>query len=543
MHLSRIPPRICVPATVCLLLFAAVPVWSQEKDRRREEADAARYYEKWVNEDVLYLITDDERAVFEALTTPDEKDQFIEQFWHRRDTDLTTAINEYQEEHYRRIAYANQKFGSGIPGWKTDRGRIYIMFGEPAEIEYNAGGGTYVRKPYEGGGRTATFPFEVWRYRHIPGVGDDIEIEFVDRSMTGEFKMALYPWEKDMLLHVDGMGETFSERLGLTQRNYRPGLHPGNLNNTNYMTKYMGARAKDAPFERLRQYFNVQRPPQIKQTELQTIVETQVSYSLLPISTFLYHVWIDEDSALVPITLEVPNQHLQYTRQGPVYKARVALYGRITSLLGEVVGEFEDVLASEYQARFLEAGRTQFSLYQKTFTLAPGRYKVELVVKDLTSGNLGTVSRSIQLKEPEGDRLTSGAIVLAKKLETLDAFPEKPTSFVIGDVQVVPHLRKTFRSTDPLGVYLQVYNPTLDSASLEPQVEIEYAILKGSEVIFEVADSSGESVEFFSSRRLVLLKKLGLGELAEGRYRLRVRVTDSISGQSSSSQADFEILG
>ncbi|MDA2937628.1 GWxTD domain-containing protein [Acidobacteria bacterium AH-259-A15] len=523
-----------------LFLFLLTPGFGQ--DREKEEREAAKYYEKWLNQDVVHLITDDERDVFEKLTTSEEKDQFIEQFWRRRDTDLTTAINEYREEHYRRVAYANQHFGSGIPGWKTDRGRIYIMFGEPAQREYYAGGGTYVRKPYEGGGRTATYPFEIWRYRHIPGVGEDIEIEFVDRSWTGEFKLALYPWEKDMLLHVDRMGETTAERLGMARRYERPGLHPGHLNNTAYMKRFMGTRFKDRPFERLRQFFDLQRPPQIKQKELQTIVETKVSYSMLPFTTVMHHVWIDDEEALVPITVEVPNKSLKYFKRGNIYKARVGIYGRVSTMLGQVVNEFEDIVASEYQVKYLSIGQQQKSLYQKVLTLQPGRYKVELVIKDLTSGDLGTLTSSIHLTGLENQKMVAGPIMLAEQLESLEDFPETPQSFVIGDVRVVPNVKRQFRASDQLGVYLQIYNPTLDSATLEPAVSIEYTIARGDKAVSEVRDEDGLSIGFFSPERLVLVRKMDLASLEKGRYRLKVKVIDSISGQSSSSQADFEVI-
>ena len=133
-----------------------------DKERKKKEAKLRKElegpYRKWLNEDVGYIITDEERQAFKRLQTDDEKQQFIEQFWLRRDPTPDTAENEYREEHYRRIAYANERYASGIPGWKTDRGRIYITFGPPAEIESHPSGGTYERPYEEGGGTTSTYP-------------------------------------------------------------------------------------------------------------------------------------------------------------------------------------------------------------------------------------------------------------------------------------------------------------------------------------------------------------------------------------------------
>src|SRR5271170_7213850 len=188
-------------------------------------------WKKWLNEDVTYIITDEERKAFKQLNTDEEREQFVEQFWLRRDPTPDTVENEFKEEHYRRIAYANEHYASGIPGWKADRGRIYITFGPPDEIDSHPSGGTYERPTAEGGGETTTFPFEDWRYRYIEGIGNDINIEFVDTTMTGEYHMTMDPSEKDALTYVPGAGLTLAEQLGLSDKSARfsntDGTHMG----------------------------------------------------------------------------------------------------------------------------------------------------------------------------------------------------------------------------------------------------------------------------------------------------------------------------
>src|SRR5580704_12213180 len=173
-------------------------------------------YKRWLNEEVIYIITDEERKAFGQLKTDEERQSFIENFWLRRDPSPDTEENEYREEHYRRIAYANDQFASGVPGWKTDRGMIYIKYGPPDEREEHPSGGTYDRPIEEGGGTTTGYPFEKWRYRYLEGMGNDINIEFVDTTMTGEFHMTSDPSEKDALLYVPGAGLTMYEQMGLT---------------------------------------------------------------------------------------------------------------------------------------------------------------------------------------------------------------------------------------------------------------------------------------------------------------------------------------
>src|SRR5215510_9926780 len=190
----------------------------KEKDpnARKKKEELKSVYKKWLDEDVSYIITDEERKAFKALKTDEERDQFIENFWLRPDPD--TPENEYKEQYYERIQYANEKFSSGIPGWKTDRGRIYIRFGKPDEIESHPSGGSYERPSYEGGGSTSTYPFEIWWNRYIEGIGSDIEIEFVDPTGSGEYRMARNPDEKDAMINVPGAGPTLAEQLGFETR-------------------------------------------------------------------------------------------------------------------------------------------------------------------------------------------------------------------------------------------------------------------------------------------------------------------------------------
>ena len=200
----------------------AKPLTDKEKRKKAEKLrkELETPYKKWLNEDVVYIITDEEKTAFKRLATDEEREQFIEQFWLRRDPTPDTEENEFKEEHYRRIAYTNDHYASGIPGWKTDRGRIYIIYGPPDEIESHPSGGTYERPMEEGGGETSTYPFEQWRYRYLEGIGTNIIIEFVDPTMSGEYHMTMDPSEKDALTYVPGAGLTLMEQMGLSTKTH-----------------------------------------------------------------------------------------------------------------------------------------------------------------------------------------------------------------------------------------------------------------------------------------------------------------------------------
>ncbi len=200
------------------------PMANEQKKRQeqklRQELESP--YRKWLNEDVAYIITDAERKAFQALTTDNDREQFIEQFWKRRDPTPDTERNEYKEEHYRRIAYANDHFKTYIPGWKTDRGRIYIEYGPPNEIESHPAGGSYQRPAEQGGGTTTTFPFEQWRYRYIEGMGNNIILEFVDTARNGEYRLTTDPAVKDAMFYAPNvpvfLGRHASVAVHLTPR-------------------------------------------------------------------------------------------------------------------------------------------------------------------------------------------------------------------------------------------------------------------------------------------------------------------------------------
>ena len=263
-------------AILSLLLAAfSLPVVAQDPRESQEPMDKPRNvkpelkkaYKDWLDKDVTYVITDEERRAFKKLQTDLEREKFIEEFWRRRDPDPDTEENEFKEEYYERIAYANEHFSSGIPGWKTDRGRIWIMYGKPDERETHPMGGAYDRPSYHGGGSTTTYPFEIWFYRYLPGVGSGIEIEFVDPSGSGEYRIARSPDEKDAMLMVPGAGLTLSEQLGLSNKADRIAGHGGSMH-------YQ--REQDSPFSRLQMLADLNRPPQVKFNDLASAVNTGV---------------------------------------------------------------------------------------------------------------------------------------------------------------------------------------------------------------------------------------------------------------------------
>src|SRR5262245_5566051 len=345
----------------------------KEKDpnARKKKEELKSVYKKWLDEDVSYIITDEERKAFKALKTDEERDQFIENFWLRRDPDPDTPENEYKEQYYERIQYANEKFSSGIPGWKTDRGRIYIRFGKPDEIESHPSGGSYERPSYEGGGSTSTYPFEIWWYRYIDGVGSDVEIEFVDPSGSGEYRIAQSPNEKDALLMVPGAGLTLAESLGMANKADRIA---GNFGGGNYgQNQLFGTRAKDQPFEKLQLLADIEKAPPVKFHDLQVKADLpEIATDILPFSVRTDFFRLTADSVVTSFTMQFDHGDLSFKNVGGIYSGQVNIYARLTGLSGRRAGNFEDVVqTSRYTQDQLTVGQQQRSVYQKNLALPP----------------------------------------------------------------------------------------------------------------------------------------------------------------------------
>jgi GWxTD domain-containing protein len=508
-------------------------------DRERNvKKEVKQVYKRWLEQDVAYIITDAERKVFNKLATDEEREAFIEDFWRKRDPDPDTDENEYREEYYERIAYANQHFASGIPGWKTDRGRIYIMYGKADEIETHPAGGQYERPSYHGGGSTSTYPFEIWFYRYLPGVGSGIEIEFVDPTGSGEYRIARSPDEKDALLHVPGAGLTLSEQLGLSSKADR--VANGGFGTGLGIGGY--TREQDNPFTRLQILTDLQRPPQIKYAELSNLATSTTGIAddnPLDFDVRIDYFRASDERVMTAITVQTENKDLTFKDVGGVQTAQLNIFGRITAVNGRRAGIFEDPVTTSATVEELTTIKDRKSAYQRAVPLAPGTYKVDVVVRDVNTGATGIKHVGFTVPKYDPKQLSTSTLVLAAKLQSLGDRPPSEM-FSIGNNKVVPNVSGIYRRGEPVGIYLQVYNAGIDQTTLRPSVDVEYALLKdGKELGKQPEDWRGMSD---SGQRLTLARLIPTQGLAPGNYEFVIRLRDRVSGQSLTPSAKFTIV-
>jgi GWxTD domain-containing protein len=511
------------------------------RDQRRQERELRKeigpIYREWLDNEVGYIISDEERQAFLRLSTNEEREQFIEQFWLRRDPTPDTVENETREEHYRRIAYANERFASGIPGWKTDRGRIYIIWGPPDEIESHAGG-SYNRPYEEGGGYTSVFPFEKWRYRYMPGIGTNIIIEFVDPSGSGEFRMTMDPSEKDALLMVPGAGLSDMESMGMASKVDRFTRSDGTR-----LPKTMGGDPMYLnQFERLSQFAAVQRPPEVKFRDLEEVVRSRIVRNQIDFDYRFDFLRVTSESVLVPITIQVSNKQLTYNYNSGIHNAALNIFGRITTIGGRVVQTFEDVVTRDFPDSLFEQSLQGSSIYQKTLPLRPGLYRLDLVIKDVHSGNVGADNKRLAVPRFSEDSLATSTLILADLIERVPTRQVGLGQFVLGASKVRPRLDRTFTAGDRMGVYLQVYNLSLDEESKRSSVTVTYRVRSGEAEVFSLTESSADP-DFAAQpgSQITIEKTLALAGINPGKYTLDIIVTDRTNGSSVTSSADFTV--
>ncbi|HYM78025.1 MAG TPA: GWxTD domain-containing protein [Candidatus Dormibacteraeota bacterium] len=517
----------------------------RNQQKRALKIELSKPYKKWLEEDVPYIITDEERAAFRQLSNDEERDNFIEAFWQRRDPTPDTEENEYKEEHYQRIAYANEHFAAGVPGWKTDRGRIYIVFGKADEIDSHPSGGTYERPMDEGGGSTSTFPFEDWRYRYIEGIGQEVIIEFVDTCMCGEYHMTMDRSEKDALLMTPNAGLTMWEQMGMANKASR--FNGGGIERLGLGPQSSQLESKE--FDRLEQFAKLQQAPKIKFTDLAEEVQSKVILNPMPFDVRSDYVKVTSEMVLVPVTIQMRNRDITFVNKDGVQRGTVNIYGKLSTLTNKIVQTFEDTVQVDVPAELLPRTAENASVYWKALPLRAGHYKLYIAVKDVNGDRKGVWSHSITVPEYSEDKLATSSLIVADQMEPVPTKAIGSGSFVIGTTKVRPRVAPADgkpamfkRDKDQkLNFWMQVYNLGVDEKTHKPSATFEYDITNiatNKQVVKQVenTDTMGNL-----SDQVTLQKSIKAANLQPGVYKIQIKVNDNVSKQTIETPATFAV--
>ena len=516
--------------------------------RKKDNARSLKHelrgdYKKWLDEDVRWIISDEERKAFMQLSNDEERDKFIEAFWDRRNPNPDSEDNEFKDEHYRRIEYADEHFAAGVQGWRTDRGRIYIVYGPPDEIESHPSGGQYDRPIEEGGGQTSTYPFEDWRYRHIDGIGEQVIIEFVDTCMCGEYHMTLDRGEKDALAKVPNAGLTLYESIGITSKVDR--FSQGGLETLGPGMDSATLQAKE--FDRLTQFAKLNSAPPIKFKDLAEEVGHHIEYNPMPFEVHTDFVKITSDTALVPVTVQISNRDITFTNKDGVEHGVVNIFGRLTTIGGKVAQTFEDTVQADIPSELLAREVGAYKIYSKAVPLRSGRYKLDVVVKDVNGDRMGTISRGILVPDYSDDKLTNSSLIVADDVEPVPTTSVGTGMFVIGTTKVRPRVGAAedkpavFKRGQKVNFWMQVYNLSVDEKTHKPSATFEYDIVNAAtnKPIVHAVDSSDKMGNV--GEQVTLQKAVASANLDPGVYRIDIKVSDNISKQTVSPSAKFAV--
>ncbi len=521
-----------------------IPEKQRKANAKALKIELSKTYRKWLDEDVRWIITDEEKSAFMQLSNDEERDQFIEAFWQRRDPTPDTEENEFKEEHYRRIAYANEHYAAGIPGWKTDRGRIYIVFGPADEIESHPSGGSYERPMEEGGGETSTFPFEQWRYRYIEGIGQEVIIEFVDTCMCGDYHMTLDRSEKDALKYTPNAGLTLYEQMGMANKADR--FTNGGIEQLGKSPMNYDLQSKE--FDRLGQYAKLQAAPAVKFKDLEEVVSHHISVNLMPFDVRADFVKVTSDTVLVPITIQIKNRDVTFQNKDGVERGTVNIFGRVTTLTGKVVQTFEDTVQVDVPVELLPKTAENSSVYWKALPLriSQNRYRLDIVVKDVNGDRSGSWEHAIMIPDFSEDKLSSSTLIIADQMEPVATKNVGTGSFVIGTTKVRPRVAPSdgkpisFKRNQKLNFWMQVYNLSVDEKTHKPSATFEYNVTDANNkaVIHTVesTDTMGNVGD-----QVTLQKTLSAANLQPGLYKIEIKVNDNLSKQTVDPTATFAV--
>jgi len=518
-------------------------LYNQRKAVRQELKGT---YKTWLNEEVPYIISDDERKAFLSLSNDEEREAFIENFWLRRNPNPDSPENEFREEHYRRIAYANEHFAAGKPGWKTDRGRIYIMWGPPDEKDSHPSGGLYERPMDEGGGETSTFPFEVWRYRYLEGIGENVELEFVDTCQCGDYHFTIDRGEKDALAKVPGAGLTLYEQMSHKDKTDR-----GNGGLESLGTLMGGNSAQQAKeFDRLELQAKIFAPPPVKFADLDAFISEHkiLNGPLFPFDVRTDFVRVTESTDLVPITIQIRNRDITFVTTDGVSKGAVNILGKVTTIMHKTVQTFEETVEVNEPAELLEKNLERRNVYWKALPLQPGLYRLDIAIKDVNNpDHVGIYGKGIEVPLYNDEKLGASTLILADEMYTVPSRQIGGDKFIIGNTFVRPRVTAnaatpvSYKRNQPLSFWMQVYNLGIDEATKSNSATVTYQITDAATNAV-ILEKQLESKDLGAhSDQLTVEKTLPIAGLAPGKYKVTVKVNDAISKQEIAQSAPFVV--
>jgi GWxTD domain-containing protein len=457
----------------------------------------------WLEEDVAYIITDAERGAFLTLNSNEEREQFIEQFWLRRDPTPNTPENEFKEEHYRRIAYANENFGTNVPGWRTDRGRVYVIWGEP-DSRSTPPCPNPNRTPQEGAGFEDCFPSESWHYNYLTGFGNNIDLDFVDPSGSGDYKLSVDPETKDGVTNIPEANHSRTP----------PEEGEGSVQ--------LVVRGFVAP------------PTRFK--TLSALVSARIVRHQIPINYRFDFLRGTGFTTLCSLSVEIPLRDLDPKDENSAQSGGVELFARISLPNDRVVETLEDFIPKPSGGSAGLDPEHNALHYQRTIPLPPGDYHVDIAVMEVSTGKVATARSWLKVPSFGNNSLSTSPLILTDEPEL--AQMHSPSTF--GAYRLEPFVNLEFPLYWEIDVFLQVYGLKADNSSGRVSARVSYRIMQNEKQVWSVDDGLDPAGRM--NEQETFQHKFPLTFLKPGTYTLVAEITDFVAHETISQSAEFKVL-
>ena len=510
---------------VCLLLCLVMVLPAQKK---KSAKDLPPQYRKWLEEEVVYIITPKERDVFLQLESDREREIFINAFWKARNPDSASSENAFKKEHYRRIQYANQWFGkdSPGPGWRTDMGRIYITLGEPKQIEK-------FENQYD------VFPMIVWFYDGMAefGLPNAFSVVYFKREGSGEY--ILYSPVKygpqSLLIHYKGDQTDYATAYNELYQ-IEPSLAELSLSLVQGETRYsltpsissevlLNQRIPAAPYEKVKDAYAE------KLLKYKGVIDVDYTANWIDSESLIKVFQDPRGNAFVHFSVELQPERLTLELIEGRYRTTFEINGSVTDLQEKMVYQFSrNVPIEMIDEQFAKIKSKLFS-YQDMFPLIPGRYKFNLLLKNVVSKQFTSAEADLLIPEPT--QLSMSAPVLAHRIDRESKFKGLNKPFLLGNVQLVPSPRNDFQRGETLYLFFQLHGLP---ANVKEGGVLEYTILKETTKVQSVTKGLKEypsQTNFF--------EEFSLADYSPANYKIKVALLGPARQEIMAAEVPFYI--
>lgn len=482
-------------------------------------------YKKWLEEEVVYIITPLEREVFLQLTTDRERDMFIEAFWKHRDSNPSTPENEFKTEHYRRISYANHFFReSPKPGWMTDRGRMYIILGEPNDIQRFSG-------------KSAIYPCEVWFYQGKTELGlpPGFHLVFFQQGGIGEYR--LYSPSKDgpqaLLTSYEGdpidyqaayeQLREIEPELANVSLSLIPGEESASIGRPSLSSDILVQRIETTP-RRLVEERYAQKFLQYKD-----IVEVEYTANYIDCDALIKVVEGERDFPFVHMAVEPQRLSVEQIESNKFF-THLKVNVSVTTLDGKMVYQFDrSVTLNLDRDQLAAASRQPFNLHD-LFPLVPGRYRLSILIKNEVSKEFTSYERTLEVGKGEGPRITP--LILGYKVSKQEGQVNNLKAFRFGQAQIYAQPGRIFSPTDTLFVAFQIKDLERGSSG---KASLHYSLLRDGLEVWTQVKKVTDYIDW-----PYIVEALSLASFSPAHYQIKVSLQLG-DKEVSASEEEFDL--